>query len=47
MEEKIREMRKKIEKILQEENITFYEWSRIESYINTKYETIKEKSILK
>lgn len=46
MEEKIREMRKKIEKILQEEKITFYEWSKIESYINAKYETIKEKSTL-
>lgn len=46
MEEKIKEMRKKIEKILREENVSFYEWSKIESYIDIKYENIKEKSTL-
>ena len=46
MEEKIREMRKKIEQILKDEKITYYEWSRIESYIEQKYDHIKHESTL-
>ncbi|MCI8411035.1 MAG: hypothetical protein HFJ40_01010 [Clostridia bacterium] len=46
MEEKIKRARKKVEELLKEENINFFEWSRVESYINQKYESIKEKSTL-
>ena len=46
MEEKIKKMRRKIEQLLKDEKITFYEWSRVEIYINDKYESIKEKSTL-
>ena len=46
MEEKIKKMRKRLEELLREENINFFEWTRIESYINQKYDDIKEKSTL-
>ncbi len=46
MEEKIKMMRQKTEQNLKENSVTYYEWKRIEDYINSKYETINEKSTL-
>lgn len=46
-ENRIKEMKAKIKEILKSKNITFYEWSRIENYINQEYEKIKIESTLK
>lgn len=46
MEEKVRKMRKVVENLLKDNDVTFFEWSRIERYIDQKYERIKEESTL-
>lgn len=44
--QKIKRKRKEIEKELKIENINYFEWKMIKDYIESKYESIKEKSTL-
>lgn len=46
MENKIKEIRIKIEQILKEEKVNYIEWKMIAQHIETKYERKKEESTL-
>lgn len=44
--EKIKEMRKEVLQLLKDNNVNYFEWKNISTYIEELYENKKEKSTL-